>query len=342
MPRLDVTFKKGPVPKQRNGISGIRLFWHSFVKNLEAVHISMGDKTRILEAPLWQITESTVSKLSADAGRIYIPHKMRANWYLDERVYYYMQMVIPSIFSIDPCGWCATSSNWPISESSWTESKMTPDIFDQIAERINSNKSKFQQPKFQNILLPEKYILFPCQIPHDETIKYHSDVSVENSLECLITAITRNKDFSLVVKSHPANIAAMKPLHDIFQSHQNKINDNEKRRLIWIDQASIHELIQKSTAVFTVNSGVGLEALLHSKRVYTFGNADYASAAEKIVFGGYMNNAIESVEVIFKNLLQNNPDVTHKQKCRNLVNAWYYCHYDCDRPESFEKIRLTK
>ena len=26
---------------------------------------------------------------------------MKANWYLDERIRYYMQMVIPNIFSID-------------------------------------------------------------------------------------------------------------------------------------------------------------------------------------------------------------------------------------------------
>ena len=61
---------------------------------------------------------------------------MRANWYLDERVYYYMQMVIPSIFSIDSFGWCASASNWPISGSAWTNNSVTPDIFDKLAQKF--------------------------------------------------------------------------------------------------------------------------------------------------------------------------------------------------------------
>ena len=260
---------------------------------------------------------------------------MRANWYLDNRVYYYMQMVIPSIFSIDPIGWCASASNWPIDSSDWTNSITTPDIFEHLAKRIDSNESKFKQPEIKGIILPDKFVLFPCQIPHDETIKYHSDVSVADSLDSLIAAVLRSDDFSLVVKGHPANLDAMKSLKEVFYLHKKKLDASKVGRLLWIDQASIHELIQRSAAVFTVNSGVGLEALLHSKLVFTFGNADYSSASEKIVFGGSVSNGVEAIQKILVRRSKNHSPLTHQNICRRFINSWYYSHYDCDNLSHF-------
>jgi hypothetical protein len=51
-----------------------------------------------------------------------------------------------------------------------------------LKSRINSNTSKFDQPNrvFPNTI--KNYIFFPCQLPHDETIQYHSKVSVEDAL----------------------------------------------------------------------------------------------------------------------------------------------------------------
>ena len=72
--------------------------------------------------------------------------------------------------------------------------------------------------------------------------------------------------------------------------------------------------------MFTVNSGVGLEALLHQKRVYTFGNADYANAAEKIIFGGSLKNASEAIDSILSNLIMINADLKH-QNSVSFINA---------------------
>ena len=114
MPRLDVTFKEGPVPETRSPIPPIREHWLKFLQELQNRHLALNHETRVLEVPLWQITPDVVADNSQMADRIYIPHKMRENWWLDERVHYYMQMVIPNIFSIDNKGWCATNSNYPI------------------------------------------------------------------------------------------------------------------------------------------------------------------------------------------------------------------------------------
>jgi hypothetical protein len=39
---------------------------------------------------------------------------------------------------------------------------------------------------------------------------------------------------------------------------------------------NIHDLVSRSAAIFTINSGVGFESLFHGKPVVTFGNSDYA------------------------------------------------------------------
>ena len=87
----------------------------------------------------------------------------------------------------------------------YTERTKSRHIFDKLASRITQNISKFKQPSFQSIELPDKFILFPCQLPHDETIRYHSDVSVEKALSAVILAIKENQSCSLIIKGHPAN-----------------------------------------------------------------------------------------------------------------------------------------
>ena len=208
---------------------------------------------------------------------------MRENWYLDERVYYYMQMVIPNIFSIDNIGWCASASYWPIKPDNNFKNY---NVYHEMKKRILNNVSKFTQPDIENLRLPEKYIFFPCQIPHDETIQYHSDVSVEDSLEAILESLHHFSEYSVVIKGHPANTISMKPFRDIYERYKETLPAVLSEKILWLDNCSVHKLISDSSAVFTVNSGVGFESLLHHKHVYTFGLADYAHASHKIIYGG--------------------------------------------------------
>lgn len=338
MPRLDITFKEGPAPKERSEIPAIRQYWMSFCNILRTTHLKAGHQARLIEAPLWKITTPLVSKVSADSNIIYIPHKMNLNWVLDERVRYYMQMVIPSIFSVDPEGWCASTSNWPIAFDSWKETEFEPDISDLLTKRISNNISKFNQPNHINVDLPENYVLFPCQIPHDETIKYHSDISVEDALRSLLSSLRLIDTYSIVIKGHPANPGAMKVLKDIYLEFKKKLPDNLSKKIIWIDTISIHQLLASCKAVFTVNSGVGLEALLHRKKVYTFGNADYASASTKIIFGGNIENATQAIANELIKLKRDSGEDITSYKSKMFINSWYYTHYDCESPSTFSKI----
>lgn len=49
-----------------------------------------------------------------------------------------------------------------------------------------------------------------------------------------------------------------------------------------ITDASIHQILENAAAVFTVNSGVGSEAMIYEIPIYCFGAADYAPVAHQI------------------------------------------------------------
>ena len=335
MPRLDIPFKKSIVPKKRGEIPALRVHWLKFIKCLKDSYIRKGITPRILELPLWQITPELVSQQSESAGLIYIPHKMLENWVLDKRVLYYMQMVIPNIFSIDSKGWCASSSQWPIQ----SKPRQGTSIFDKLRSRIDSNCSKFVQPNSNSASLDhlKPFIFFPCQIPHDETIQFHSDVSVESGLEALINGLKQSRrKLNLVIKGHPANKQAMKSLYNIYLKY--KQDEHINNQLFWVDDMSIHQLLSNSTAVYTINSGVGLEALLHLKRVFIFGNADYQSVANKIAFGGNLHHASLAVKATLDLISNDEFNLDLSDSYKSFIFNWYHEHYDYENLTTFDKI----
>ena len=164
MPRCDVTFKKGPIPQKRGPVHPVKQYWQKFVSLLKRRHDELGHKTRVIEIPLWQLTPEKVDDYSIDASLIYIPHKMIENWIEDERVLFYMQMVVPSIFSIDSKGWCASASVYPIRPFEDCDEYLL-DGFNTLSRRIFSNETKFEQPSNKSKLpYPDDYLFFPCQI----------------------------------------------------------------------------------------------------------------------------------------------------------------------------------
>lgn len=334
MPRLDITFKKGPIPKERGTIPEIREHWKKFCFLLRLTYIENGHNARLIEVPLWQITQDLVRKTSVNADIIFIPHKMRLNWFLDHRVRYYMQMVLPNIFSIDEQGWCASAKVWPITINHLSDDS----IFCKLNARIKNNISKFKQPALNNKAIPERFILFPCQIPHDETIKYHSDIGVEQALEALIHGVIKKSSLTLIIKGHPANQQAMATLKKIYLYYKDKLDFSYSSRLLWIDNISIHQLLSRCLAVATVNSGVGLEAILHGRYVATFGDADYASISYKLIYGGNVENASEAVCAWLSSIDTSSIDENYLEKCQKFMHSWYSCHYDCDVPETFVKV----
>ena len=81
-------------------------------------------------------------------------------------------------------------------------------------------------------------------------------------------------DIKIVVKRHPYCKS-----FEIYEEIK-KLEENKK---IIVTNSSVHSIIKNCEAVFTANSGVGFEALMHLKPVYTTGISDYIYAVSKVL-----------------------------------------------------------
>lgn len=313
-PRLDCTFKEGPVPKERGSYPPIREHWAKLVENVAQEHHRRGDKVSILELPLWQFTPDMVEEIKPDIA--YIPHKERPRFPISEGIdaRYYMQSVFPWRFYVDSMGFAGGSSIYPATEFI-TKSPNKNHYFDELQEYSKRNGSKFEQPAIRGITFPKTFVFFPCQIPHDETIKYHSNFTVEAALE-MTAKVCQSMSMPLIVKGHPVNPASMANLKAICAKYAIAT---------WLDNVSIHEIIPKSKVVVVVNSGTGMETLLHLKPVITFGRCEYDVVAM---------NATDPEELkTMITLPRFDMNATSK-----FFNNWCEWTYDTNVPSDFNKL----
>jgi hypothetical protein len=276
MPRLDCTFKEGYVPAERGPIVPIREHWKTFALKVAEEHTRRGDQMTVLELPLWQFLQHNIQQTcdTYQYDRVYIPHKEFRNFPITGRCkpYYYMQTQFPWIFSVDSQGWGSGASAYPFLSEPTDDSS----AFDTLRAVCQTGQSKFGQvPRGTNLdKLPSSFLFFPCQLPHDETIRFHSSWSVERALDETCDLALRMGQY-LVVKGHPVNPGSMQPLREIVHSKRDA-------RLIWLDEINIHDVLTLADVTITVNSGVGFESLLAQTSVLNFGEAEYDTATTKV------------------------------------------------------------
>ncbi|RYG36022.1 MAG: hypothetical protein EON93_05690 [Burkholderiales bacterium] len=221
----------------------------------------------------WAIGPASVG--AADADIVFVPHSTRRQLGETQRpVMFYMQVMQRWLFTADPEGWGPATSRYPYSD--YVSGNPDSGVWDSYRQRlVVCNESKFDQPAAatrENMiatgLIPaQPFIFFPCQIPHDESLTLFSDIS-ESDLVRALGAWSRASGTPVVFKEHPANRRAMALLRtaagpDVFWS-----------------EASIHDLVREAAAVYTLNSGVGFEALFHTTPIATFARAEYDVVTE--------------------------------------------------------------
>lgn len=274
-PRLDCTFKPGPFTSEEGPIPPIREHWKRFIEGVIEYHeVVKNDRVVVQKAPLWMFEPGLIDKFKPDIT--YIPHKQFFQFPASVgSARYYMQTVFPHLFSVDNRGWGANASFYPFV----SEKHTSRPYCDQLARRALRGESKFPQPADKNVPYSQgSYILFVCQIPHDEVIIHHSDVKVDQALEAVLGWARLNKKF-VVVKSHPINPGSMIALHQV----QERYTDCS----VWVDNMDINALVHKAEAVFTVNSGVGYETLIHGTPLFCFGRVEYDCVASKVKGANY-------------------------------------------------------
>ena len=113
--------------------------------------------------------------------------------------------------------------------------------------------------------LPQKFIFVPFQVDYDTQILLFSPwVSNMRELFALMEELSQKLGITFVFKEHPSSRKSYEDL----KRKQNK-------HLIFANNYSTQELIQKASMVITINSTVGIESLLFHKKVITLGEAFY-------------------------------------------------------------------
>jgi len=139
-------------------------------------------------------------------------------------------------------------------------------------ETFDLNISKYPQPLESRFSFPSKFVFLPLQILGD-TVLSLSHVDYVGAVR-VAGEFARKCETYLVIKRHPYCESP------IIETLLEEMVESNPFVLRTID--SVHRCIERCEAVLCCNSGVGFEALLHGKPVFTFGEADYSAATEQI------------------------------------------------------------
>ncbi|NMH59798.1 hypothetical protein [Alteromonas ponticola] len=178
--------------------------------------------------------------------------------------------------------------------------------------------TKSKAPGVSNSALPSFYIFVPFQVETDSQIISNSSwiKSMEQLYGHLKSVISqcRNADLHFVIKEHPSEIKRFDHLH-----HQHP-------RIKFANNCNTQELIAGSQAVLTINSTVGLEALLLNKPVLVMGSACYSvpGVSHSVSSEEDLGHALNSLnELPF--------DATLRKQFLSFIQAYYVI------PESWAK-----
>ncbi len=134
-----------------------------------------------------------------------------------------------------------------------------------LSKKLEKRVSKKQKFIEENEI-PKRYIFVPFQVAYDTQIIQHSPwISDMYDLFDLVVEMANKTKIEFVIKEHPSDrVSSYEKLHQNLPSN------------IHFSQLNTQDLIEKSDAILTINSSVGMEGLLFSKRVIVLGEAFYA------------------------------------------------------------------
>ncbi|MCQ8879960.1 capsular biosynthesis protein [Pseudoalteromonas shioyasakiensis] len=181
------------------------------------------------------------------------------------KVFYFENGLLPGTTSLDPQG-----INYAASFTREPNFYLNFDPLDKhsfVTPELIPREQHKKRAEFGAVKLPEHYIFVPFQVPHDTQMASFSPwiKSMEMLYDSVIQAVEAlgDPDLKVVFKEHPS-------WHVHYTSLYNKNNLG-----VFANCNETQELIQNAKAVVTVNSTVGLESLLLSKKVITVGQSCY-------------------------------------------------------------------
>jgi capsular polysaccharide export protein len=180
-------------------------------------------------------------------------------------VLYYENGLLPNTSCLDPQGVNFASSIKR--EREFYLNFELPDHINVHASELTPRANHKKRKQFVQSQLPARYIFVPFQVPHDTQIASYSPWihSMEALYDKVMEAIETLNDPSLkvVFKEHPS---WHKHYPHLYKKHPQARFANGNVTA---------DLIDNAQAVITINSTVGIEALLMTQRVITLGQACY-------------------------------------------------------------------
>lgn len=187
---------------------------------------------------------------------------------------FYKQMHLPELFTIDSLGWGADHSKmqWPPDLASIEASPAERFVASLRHKFLETGASKLPQPgRNELVSMPDDYIFVPLQTPRDYVQVHHAPFPVLSFVH-LVAGWANESRQRIVFKLHPGLYCYSDCDNEIIEAVNQYAAGSE---YIFCLDVNVHDLIAWSRGVFTINSGVGFESLIHGKPVVTFGNCDY-------------------------------------------------------------------
>lgn len=180
---------------------------------------------------------------------------------------HYKESYLPDIFTTNEMGysgWSSLAMDFTIAPVAQDKaSAFQTQLFEQY---VNQGLTKYQQDDNVGDEIKAGFIFIALQVP-DDTVSALSYMPRDEWVET-VCEFGDKHNIDIVIKAHPM---------DKFEHTKALLVRVKKRPYVHISTANIHEIISKSMAVVTCNSGVGFEALIHQKPVIVTGRSDYQS-----------------------------------------------------------------
>lgn len=197
---------------------------------------------------------------------------------------------IPPLYAIDRLGhsgWSeiANSSELQLTAKKFNIYKANSIIKNYKEKFLKTRESKYHQNNFTEDL-PNEYVFIPLQVQSDPVAKF----AYIDAILLLKTAakFALQNEIHVVVKRHPyCDSLAI----EAFTTREQKNNS-----FFHVSQGNIHTIIENCLSVVTVNSGVGLEALIHGKPVYSCGLSEWFPASHQLFAPEHIERAFNRVQ----------------------------------------------
>lgn len=141
-----------------------------------------------------------------------------------------------------------------------------------IARLARLNLSKYvQPPPTRQEINNSPYVFVALQVPGDMVLSQNR--FAELKMLTFVAVRAKQLGFDVLVKFHPRDKSTLR---------KNVLRCFSRLGFFEIVDLSVHDLIRECLCVATVNSGVGSEALVYRKPIFTFGASDYSTGTHLV------------------------------------------------------------